>query len=38
VRNLERIPEGELVQIRREAAGFRERVMAPAAPVVRRVY
>ena len=28
VRNLERIPESELVQIRREAAGFRERVGA----------
>lgn len=28
VRNLERIPEAELVQIRREAAGFRERAGA----------
>ena len=31
VRNLERIPEDELVQIRREAAGFRERVGASDA-------
>jgi len=31
VRNLERIPEGELVQIRREAAAFRERVGAHRA-------
>ena len=30
VRNLKRVPEAELVQIRREAAGFRKRVTAPA--------